>query len=322
MEQKQNALQQQERRVPSRKEYLDGIQKKLAGELTAHAAALPRDFNRERFVLNCVTLIQDMMRDPKQQAALQKVNANTIPVCMAKGAYLGLDFFNGECYAIPYGNTMTFQTDYKGEIKLCKKYSRNPIKDIYAKLVREGDYFEESVSGGVQNVVFRPVPFSDKDIIGAFAVVLFVDGSMMYDTMSRQQIDDVREHYSKAKNSPAWQHSYGEMCKKTVLRRLCKLIDLDFDSAEQRAAFDEAGDANFKSEPIVVDSGDGPVDVFAQDTGPQEGGDPVTGDTPEDQRGPSEEEYAQYERRVGASGEQQPSLFGSADPDDPSLPWN
>ena len=68
-----------------------------------------------------------------------KCEAPTVVRTLLKGAFLGLDFFNGECYAIPYGNQCQFQTDYKGEIKLCKRYSSNPIQDIYAKVVREGD---------------------------------------------------------------------------------------------------------------------------------------------------------------------------------------
>ena len=32
------------------------------------------------------------------------------------------------------------------------------------------------------------------------------------------------------------------MYKKTVLRRLCKLIELDFESIEQKQAFDDASD--------------------------------------------------------------------------------
>ena len=80
-------------------------------------------------------------------------------VCLCKAAYLGLDYFNGECYAIPYGGELSFQTDYKGEIKMCKRFSRNPIKDIYAKVVREGDFFLEEVDGVCTNVRFKPLPF-------------------------------------------------------------------------------------------------------------------------------------------------------------------
>ena len=97
----------------------------LTKKLTENKEALPAGFNQQRFILNCITVIQDMMKDDKKKAQLEKINPETIPVCLAKAAYLGLDFFNGECYAIPYGGNLSFQTDYKGEIKLCKRYSKN-----------------------------------------------------------------------------------------------------------------------------------------------------------------------------------------------------
>ena len=86
-----------------------------------------------------------------------------------------------------------FQTDYKGEIKLAKKYSINPVKDIYAKLVREGDDFEEYIKDGHQTINFKPKSFNNGEIIGAFAVCLFQDGGMIYEAMSKEEIEEVEE---------------------------------------------------------------------------------------------------------------------------------
>ena len=243
----------------------------LTKKLTENKEALPAGFNQQRFILNCITVIQDMMKDNKKKEQLEKINPETIPVCLAKAAYLGLDFFNGECYAIPYGGNLTFQTDYKGEIKLCKRYSKNKIKDIFAKVVRQGDFFMEEVDGGKQNVQYRPKPFSNEQMIGAFAIVVFEDGSMMYDTMSSEDIENVRNTYSKSKDSQAWKSSTGEMYKKTVLRRLCKLIDLDFDNIEQQKAYEDGGDVVFNQQSLpgattgqaLLPENDKPVDAFA-----------------------------------------------------------
>lgn len=243
----------------------------LTKKLTENKEALPAGFNQQRFILNCITVIQDMMKDNKKKEQLEKINPETIPVCLAKAAYLGLDFFNGECYAIPYGGNLTFQTDYKGEIKLCKRYSKNKIKDIFAKVVRQGDFFMEEVDGGKQNVQYRPKPFSNEQMIGAFAIVVFEDGSMMYDTMSSEDIENVRNTYSKMKDSQAWKSSTGEMYKKTVLRRLCKLIDLDFDNIEQQKAYEDGGDVVFNQQSLpgattgqaLLPENDKPVDAFS-----------------------------------------------------------
>lgn len=230
-------------------QYLENIQQNLLGLLTRKKDALPPGFNEKRFALNCITVINDMLKDSKKRDALNKVDPKTIPLCLIKGAYLGLDFLNGECYAIPYGSSMNFQTDYKGEIKVCKKYSKDPIKDIYAKVVREGDYFEEGVENGSQVLNFKPRPFSDATIIGAFAVVLYKDGTMKYESMSRAEIEHTRDTYSKAKNSQAWNESAGEMFKKTVIRRLSKLIDKDLDNIEQIRAYEDGSGFEFENTP-------------------------------------------------------------------------
>lgn len=238
------------------KEYLANIQSGIEAELAENVKALPKGFNKQRFILNCITVLKDNLKD------FNNIDPVSIATTFAKGAYLGLDFFNKECYAIPYGGVANFQTDYKGEIKLTKKYSKNPIKDIYAKNVKEGDFFEEKITDGRQSVNFKPIPFSDKPIIGSFAVVLFKDGSMMYDTMTVAEIENTRKVFSKAQNSKAWKDTPGEMYKKTVLRRLCKLIDLDFDNIEQAKAFEEGSDFNPQKQVIVDTTYTEVVDPF------------------------------------------------------------
>lgn len=240
----------------SDKNYLVAIHEGLNSSLEKQVAALPKEFNKQRFMQNCMTVLQD------GQADFSKCEASTVVRTLLKGAFLGLDFFNGECYAIPYGGSCQFQTDYKGEIKLCKRYSSNPIKDIYAKVVREGDEFVENIENGNQTVSFKPQAFNDGQIIGAFAVCLYKDGSMIYDTMSKAEIEHTRQTFSKAANSKAWKDSYGEMCKKTVLRRLCKLIDLNFDTAEAMQAFDDGSAFDVKNpKPAEPEKA---VDVYAE----------------------------------------------------------
>ena len=201
----------------------------LTEKLDSVTDALPKDFNKARFVQNALALVND---NPQ----LQKYSQTQLTAGLLKGAYLGLDFYNKECYLVPYGNQLNYQTDYRGAKKLAKKYSIRPIKDIYAKLVHEGDVFEEKIVNGEQTFDFKPVPFNDGKIIGAFAVCLYVDGGMQYDTMSLADLENTRKS-SKASNSLAWKNFTGEMYKKTVLHRLCKHIELDFENPTQQNAF-------------------------------------------------------------------------------------
>ena len=201
----------------------------LADKLDSVSDALPKDFNKARFVQNALALVNE---NPN----IAKYGQQKIMAGLLKGAYLGLDFYSKECYLVPYGNDLNYQTDYRGAKKLAKKYSIRPIKDIYAKLVHEGDLFEEKIIGGEQSFDFKPKPFNDGKIIGAFAVVLYTDGGMAYDTMSLADLENTRKA-SKASNSPAWNNFTGEMYKKTVLHRLCKHIELDFENPTQQNMF-------------------------------------------------------------------------------------
>ena len=201
----------------------------LADKLDSVSDALPKDFNKARFVQNALALVNE---NPN----IAKYGQQKIMAGLLKGAYLGLDFYSKECYLVPYGNDLNYQTDYRGAKKLAKKYSIRPIKDIYATLVHEGDLFEEKIIGGEQSFDFKPKPFNDGKIIGAFAVVLYTDGGMAYDTMSLADLENTRKA-SKASNSPAWKNFTGEMYKKTVLHRLCKHIELDFENPTQQNMF-------------------------------------------------------------------------------------
>ena len=233
--------------------YLLAVYNDLNTRLEKQSEALPKDLNKQRFVQNCMTVLTEN--------DFSKCDPTSVARTLMKGAYLGLDFFAGECYAINYGGKVQFQTDYKGQIKLCKKYSSNPIKDLYARIVREGDEFEEVIVNGQQSVNFRPKAFNDGEILGAFAVCLYKDGSMIYDAMSKQEIENTRKNFSKMSSGPAWTKSYSEMCKKTVLRRLCKLIDINFDFSEQYQAYEDGSDFDVKgTEKPEVEKGVNPFE--------------------------------------------------------------
>ena len=235
----------------------------LTDKLQMVSSALPKDMNKDRFVQNCMCVFNE-------KPELKAINKTDLLMGLLKGAYLGLDFMNRECYLIPYGNTVQFQTDYKGECKFVKRYSIRKIKDIFAKVVREGDSFEEAVIDSVPVINFRPKPFNTADIVGAFAEVLYEDGGMDYETMSVQDIQSVRSNYSKASQSKAWKYSFDEMAKKTVLRRLCKHIETDFETAEARQAWDEGSGMNFvqadkgNPEEVVDAFTDAPTSSFEE----------------------------------------------------------
>lgn len=196
----------------------------LTEELNMQREALPRDFNITRFVNNSIALLngnETLAKFAKQYGTDQ------IKMGLIRGAYLGLDALNNEMYLVPYGSQLNFMPSYKGMIKLCIKYSTREINTIYAKIVREGDDFSEEIVNGQPSITFRPKAFNSKPMVGCFAICLYKDGGMVYEVMSKDDVEQCKRS-SKSKNSPAWSF-YSEMAKKTVLRRLAKSIPLDID---------------------------------------------------------------------------------------------
>ena len=214
---------------------------------------LPVRYNIPKFVNNCLYLLNNN----KNLADFSKINGGMakIKAGMIRSAFVGLDFMSNEVYLIPYGNDLNFQISYKGATKLAKKYSIKPISVIYAEVVRQGDDIKYGTNENGQYIEYSPLPFNEGSIRGAFAEVVYSDGSRQYCVMTKAEIDKCR-NASKTKGA-VWSQWYEEMAKKTVLKRLCKSIDIDFDNAEQRVAFEEREDFAEEVEPEIVD------DVYA-----------------------------------------------------------
>jgi recombination protein RecT len=203
--------------------------------------ALPSGFNTLRFKQNAMTVLQglDLSKMVGKEFELAR--------CIVKGAYLNLDFANRECYVITYGGNPEFMTDYKGEEKLVYNYAVRPVKNINTQIVKDGEEFWIETNGEEKKIIHRQ-GISDNKIIGAYAVVIYADGTTNFEVMTRKEIETVRDKFSKQPKGKAWGDSFGEMCKKTVLRRLCKHIQLNFDNIEQINAWNTASDANFATD--------------------------------------------------------------------------
>ena len=229
----------------------------LTDKLESVTDALPSDFNKTRFIQNSVALLN--CNENLAQFAGQ-YGTGQIIAGLVRGAFLGLDALNSECHLVPFGKKLNFMIDYRGAQKLVKKYSMRKVKDIYAKLVRQGDVFEEEIIHGVPTINFKPKPFNTGAIIGAFAVCLFEDGGMVYDAMNLQELEKTRSA-SRSKNSPAWSNYAGEMYKKTVIHRLCKHIEIDFESPNQKQIFDDDMEIDVEKEKVDVPDIDDAIDV-------------------------------------------------------------
>jgi len=233
----------------------------LMDKLTSIEEALPKNFNKQRFVQESISVLKDR----PELANLLKTPQGKMQVMsgLLKGANLDLSFSNKEAHLIVYGNSVQFIPDFRGSRKLVKKYSIKPVDDVDSFLVREGDKLDVKIVGGVKTFDYEPIPMNNGQIVGAFAYVRYSDGTVKWEMMNLDELEAARNQ-SKAKNSPAWKNFLGEMYRKTVLHRLCKNVDLDFENSNQRDLF-MSGNEIETNNKIMKPKADNPFTEEAED---------------------------------------------------------
>lgn len=169
----------------------------------------------------------------------------------------------GSAYLIPYGTNCTLIPGYRGLIDLARRSGQ--IKSIEAHLVRQGDKFECAFGLDPQLSHTPAFPgdeayLKNENIIGAYAVAKLVDGGEQFEVMSRAEIDAIRNR-SKASKSGPWVTDFGEMARKTVVRRLFKYLPVSVEMASALELDNRADEGQ-----NLVDLIDLPAEVIPQET--------------------------------------------------------
>ena len=209
------------------------------------ALALPRHMTPERMMRIVLTTVQ---RTPQ----LLECSPRSILGCVVEASQLGLepDGILGHAYLVPFWNKHTQQREcqlipgYKGLIDLARRSGQ--LSTIYAQVVYEKDRFEFAY--GLDPKLVH-VPSGDPDpgaVVAAYAVARLKDGSVQFDVMWRHQIDRIRQR-SRAGDSGPWVTDYEEMAKKTVLRRLCKMLPCSVE-LQRAVALDELASAGMSQQ--------------------------------------------------------------------------
>lgn len=180
-------------------------------------AALPSVVKSERFIRVALTEI----RKSKQ---LQQCDPVSVCAAVMQAAQLGLEFGSslGQIYLVPFGQECTLMVGYRGYVALLQR--SGAIKSMTAHCVFEGDFFEYEL-GLDQKLVHRPTG-KQTNLVAVYAVATLNDGTKQFEVMSREAVEYIRDTFSRGKNSDAWRKSFDEMAKKTVVRRLIKMLPI------------------------------------------------------------------------------------------------
>lgn len=201
------------------------------------AAALPSHLTADRLIRIAMTTVQ---RTPR----LAECSPFSILGCIMEAAQLGLEPDNmlGHAYLVPFWNKKTgcyeakLIPGYRGLLDLARRSGE--LSMVYARCVYERDKYE--IAFGLEPRLVHIPCDTDKpgEIIAAYAVARLRDGSSQFEWMWRREIEVVRARSAAADDGP-WVTDYAEMAKKTVLRRLMKVLPLSVEVQRAMAKADE-----------------------------------------------------------------------------------
>jgi recombination protein RecT len=204
-------------------------------------AALPSQIPVERFARTIVTAVQ---MEPKLLAADRR---SLVAACM-KAAQDGLLLDGREAGLSLYNDrasncqTVAYMPMVNGILKKIRQ-SRE-ISSIRAHVVYEGDEFNFQL-GDDESIFHKPKLAKQGDPIAAYAIAKFKDGDIQREVMSLAEIEKIRAKATGI-GKACWASNWGEMAKKTVIRRLSKRLPTSNDLGADRDTIDTVVPASFE----------------------------------------------------------------------------
>lgn len=186
---------------------------------------LPKHMDAKRMVLLACSIVAD-------NPTLMQCSEKSVMMSLIEASQIGLEINGllGHAYLVPFNNSKTGGKDaqlilgYRGLLELARRSGQ--IQSVQVELVRKGDKFTDK--RGIDPVFEHvPKPGNDKDVTHGYAIAMFKDGGHQLAVMSLAQIEDIKKKSPGAKQSSSpWKTYWDEMAKKTLLRRLCKLLPM------------------------------------------------------------------------------------------------
>ena len=199
------------------------------------ALALPRHITPDRMMRICMTAVQ---KTPK----LLECDQISLFAAVIQAAQLGLepDGALGQAWLVPFGNQVQLLPGYKGLLSLVRRSGELSTVEVRAVYARDIFRFRYGLASVLEHEPFNPGPQADSDevtrgeLVAVYAVARLRDGGIQWEVMRRHEVEAIRKR-SRSGTSGPWVTDYDEMAKKTVLRRLCKLLPM---SVEAQTAVD------------------------------------------------------------------------------------
>jgi recombination protein RecT len=215
--------------VPDRNPYKSALSKAQAQIV----AVIPEYLSPERMIQIAV---MSVYRSP----LLQQCHPMSVVAAVVEAAACGLEpggpLQQGDLLPVWNNKAGTYECQFRPRYAGLVQLARNTdeLNDIYAEVVYKTDCFEYEM-GLDRKLSHRrelsSVERKDADIVAAYAVAKLKNGETNFVVLERWELDKIRSvsesEKAKAKGKikeTTWDTWYGEMAKKSAVKRVCKLI--------------------------------------------------------------------------------------------------
>ncbi len=197
---------------------------------------LPKAMPSDKFLRTVLTAVQ-------LNPGIAEANTKSVLAACMKAAADGLLLDGREAVLVVYRSKAGPMAQYlpmvQGIIKKVRQSGEVSVLNSF--VVYENDEYEV-VYGLQPSITHRPAMSGERgDPVAVYAVCQYKDGTHDFETMTFAEVEAIRNR-SKAKNSGPWVTDWGEMARKTAIRRLSKRLPMSTDTLAMVARIDELYD--------------------------------------------------------------------------------
>lgn len=223
-----------------KKDVVDLVTDKVREFTTTGELSFPPNYSAENAMKSAWLILQETKakNEKKEEVpALTYCSRDSIANSLLNMVVQGLNPAKKQCYFIAYGNQLTCQRSYFGNIYLAK-LADPEIEDIIGTTVYEGDEFEYYIHRG-KTFIRKHVQSLDnvdkKKIVAAYATVLRKDGDANREYSSIMTMEQIKQAWKQSKMYPVDDKGNiktgsthdkftADMAEKTVINGICKQI--------------------------------------------------------------------------------------------------
>ena len=151
-------------------------------------------------------------------------------------------------YLVPRGGNVCLDFSYRGLSQLA--IDAGAVLDINTQIVYERDFFDYQ-QGTTPSITHKPAWGDRGSIEGVYSAALLQGGTYHIESMSLSEIEAIKRRAPSGNKGP-WVTDFGEMARKTVIKRLFKYLPIP---SEVMAAVQIDHETNpALAEPVQVES--------------------------------------------------------------------